>query len=370
MNIFSDFVASVVAQASQQIEVESRFHEVVDSKNYHVGIDQMVEGFNQKVEYHSEGFKKEVTQTLDRVLHDENFKASQKRSCLEKRWNAEDDYWNYLLSTAPVQQKQKVNIKIKKVKSLPKASYIPSTPSKSTTKYDQYNIYMADGKTKINNQSLTNYYVSDVREYKKALVLDLLPVENRSSKRYFDDVVLQKEFNEVDNTRNKEELNALHTYYIFRDEQLKGDGIQQLKQFLHSQKFIKEQLPSTPITVREASKFLIGHVVGLPRAEFFNFSDSTDNNFVFITNDIETFEDVYREDTKGGYQLISEYIERDKDENGKVIPDTYESLNREVYAKPMSAIGTIMKYECHKEFRQRDEFDAMHTYDHVSAIFA
>ena len=367
MNTFKNFLASTVAEAKYQLKAEERLEQVQTTHQYHKVIDQMVDTYNQKVDNFSDGFKKDVTQTLDRVLHDENYSQARKRSRLENRWNAEDDYWNYLLSTAPqTASKPKVNIKIKQ-KKLPKGSYIPAKPSKSTTTYDRYNVYKkVNGKdVKINTQSLTNYLVSDIREYKKALVLDLLPVETRASKRYYDDVVLQKESNEVDRTRDKEELNALHTYYVFRDEQLTGDGIQQLKQFLHSQKFVEEQLPSTPITVREASKFLIGHVIGLPRAEFFNFSASTDNNYVFITNDIDTFDDIYREDTGCGYQLISEYIERDKDKEGHIIPDTYESLPSEVYAKPSTAIGNIIKYECHKEFATRLPLELAH----VSNIF-
>lgn len=250
-------------------------------------------------------------------------------------------------------------IKVRKdAKGLPKGSYISDSKAKVVnTTYDSYRIYKADGKTPIYSTQVNFYSILNYRVYKRAVILDILPVEDRKELHGFDEVYTQRVTESVDHSRDSEELNTMVSHIVFVYEPFdkfgrpnRYDGFTQLKDWLKSMKCVTS---TDPATLRDALNAIVGQTITIPHAFAYNYSSKCDGLTVYtVFGEFDDFDRAFANVEDFNYQLISEYSFRDKDKNGKVIPDTYESLPSEVYAKASTAIGSsIIKHDCHKEFR-------------------
>lgn len=269
-------------------------------------------------------------------------------------------------------------IKVRKnAKVLPKATYITDSKVVNTT-YDAYRIYKADGKTPIYSTQVNFYSILNYRVYKRAVILDIIPVEDRKELHGFDEVYTQKVTESIDHSRDTEELNTLVSHLVFVYEPFdkygkpnKYDGFTQLKDWLKSMKCVTS---TNPATLGDALNAIVGQTLPIPRATAFTYSGSDFSNIITkdgkhkrlasktglsdlatvftVFGDFDDFERAFANVEHIEYQSITEFFLKDKDENGKVIPDTYEFIPSEVYAKPSTAIGSsIIKHDCHKEFK-------------------
>ena len=251
----------VFTQAQAEMSVD---HIVNSSRISHKSIDSMVETANLVSKVNSEQFGKSLDSASDRVnssasytdngkFFSSSYKEMARERRLEQRWNDEEARWNQLIASAPIapsSASKKQVAKVRKIKSLPKASYI--TENKATlSDYVPSNDYSRD------------YVVTDYRIYKRAVVLEL-----------------QSDNREAYLNRQTPESNKLSSYLVFRFEPFGKDGkpnpydgLTQLKSFLKAQRFITNEKPST---LKDALELLKDEKVSVPSAFEYNFTAKSD----------------------------------------------------------------------------------------------
>ena len=155
----------------------------------------------------------------------------------------------------------------KKVKALPKATYIPSKPT-------------VTGKESKPNADVNTFKILDYKIYHKAIVLEIVDAD-----------IERNEYIE----RKTHEENVLTQHLVFRYQPFTRagkpnpyDGIMQLQNFLKGFKFITESKPST---IKEALEILKGYTVNLPNSMRYNFSKKSDNLTVYtVFGEFDEFE--------------------------------------------------------------------------------
>ena len=397
MTNFKDMVQAMVTSAQAELAIESA--------QPHKAIDRLASASNEM-----DAFERICSNTTVNVLSgydkkymDRNdFRFAHKTYRKDNSSSSNDEYFDYLLKSVGIDSAVKVRerkvvtesydfdfrhsvdrLPWKKTakkstastavvvkKSLPQASYIPTQPSDSTTKYTATQILQQDGKTPIYPSSDASFYtVVGYKVYKTAVVLDIVPVDSRKKFSSFDESVDLVDINSIDHSRDMDEANQTFIHLVFRYAPLTATGkpnpycgFRQLKQWLHSQKFIESLAPAT---IKDALEILKGSTVCIPSAFAFNYSSKSDNLTVYtVFGDFDSFIESF-DNSKVEYHKISEYTERDKDENGKVVKDAYEYISQESYGSHVNYYKIIIAYECHKEFRTQLELD----YSHIGNIF-
>ena len=202
---------------------------------------------------------------------------------------ADDARFDYLCQMAGVKSTKKAKASIKEYKSLPKASYLPQKPIASTTDYTpKYTSYQT-------------VKVVGYKMYKKAIVLDVLQQnEIRPSFRY-DELVEngydRNSYHDID-SRNTDESKMMVQHIVFRyvpfdrfGKPNPYDGIKQLRDFLHSQKFIASQ---NFIKVKDALDLLVGYTVDIPNVIPYGYTQRNDFLTVYsVFGDFENFENEF-----------------------------------------------------------------------------
>lgn len=403
MNTFTQFLTGAVAKAQVELQAEERAELALGKVQVHKDVDYLADMYNrmEKLNRDITRVKHDVENGFD-SLSSSDYRFAHKLSRKNERLQ-DSSYFDYLLASQGVENKVREVKKVtesydfdftdtvdrlpwKKVakkatpttakvhkfeKALPQASYIPSKPSASTTKYTSSQILKQDGKTPIYSPNFNFYTVENYKVYKMAVVLDVKPVEDVQSKRWFDDLILGLQKEGIDKSRDEQENEQTFVHLVFRYQPLTITGkpnpycgINQLKNWLKSQDFIQSQAPAT---LKDALEILKGSTVSIPNAMAFNYSKKSDNLTVYtVFGDFDHFTESFDTSTQD-YQLISEYEMKDKDENGKVIKDSYESLTQEIYAKSAKINGVygLISYDCHKDFVQEIPL----IYNHISYIF-
>ena len=298
---------------------------------------------------------------------------------------------------------QRAVIKARKTKngkpaSAPIASYIPATPSASTTLYDSYNIYMADGKTKVYSPTINFYHILGYKVYRRAVVLEIVSADDRKVYNGFDEVITQKVSEGVDHSRDEEDKNTLTSHLVFVYEPFdklgkpnRYDGFTQLKTWLKSMKCVTD---TQPASLGDALKAIVGQTISIPRA--FSYSESSSDYSNIITKDgkhkrlasktgksdeltvytvfgdFELFDRNFSDESAIEYQNISEYSDRyDLDDDGNKIPETFEVLTSETYiigndrASYDNRNSEVIKYDCHKELRKVRPTAPVYTHETV-----
>ena len=404
MSNFKMMVSAIVANAQRELNLETTSRESLDtvltSTQLHKGIDRLASHYNEESDLdtmtHTTTIK--VMSGYDSRYMDKNdFRFAYKTSYRSERKDNSTEYFDYLLrseygESARVCRERKVikesydfdfsnaaeklpwkkvaskdttpsKATVRKIKSLPQ-NYVPSKPVASTTDYTP------------KNSDVNTYKVVEYKVYKQAVVLDIISSD-----------VERNEFL----TRSTHEVNTLVQHLVFRYQPFTKDGkpnpydgIKQLKDWLNGQKFITKE---SPVTLREYLDILKGSIVSIPTAIPYNFAgdsircreevkngkrtfkaihSSSDELTVYtLFGEFDTFAEQFAESTKTEYQPISEYFLRDEDS------ETSETINQEVYV-----IGNeresydkrnsiIIKYDCHKEFRQELPL----CFNHISSMF-
>jgi hypothetical protein len=260
-------------------------------------------------------------------------KASANRNEL---WNGKIDYCMYKSDIDKYLPKQdKPTATIKAIKRLPKV-------------HDFKGFVDSSKEFKPSLKATSTYKVLNYRFYNKAIVLEVADVE--------------KERTAYQN-RELVEKNSENIHLVFRYEPLTRtgkpnpyDGITQLRNFLHSQKFIVAQKPAT---VKEALDLLVGYTVDFPQIYSYNSTTKSDYLTVYsVFGDFSELDEQFSE-SKQEYQKISDYYLIDKDCFG------YETIKPEVYQKQSTKYNPIISYDCHKEFTQQLPL----AYSHIGYIF-
>lgn len=403
MNTFTQFLTGAVAKAQIELQAEERANESLGKVQIHKDIDYLADMYNrmEKFSRDSKRVKQDVMNGYD-SLSSTDYRFAHKLARKNERLQ-DSSYFDYLLASQGVENKirevKKVTesydfdftdtvdklpwkkvakkatpstAKVHKIeKALPQASYIPSKPSASHTKYTATQILNQDGKTPIYSPNFNFYKVENYKVYKMAVVLDVRSVDDIQSKKWFDDLALGLQKEGIDKSRDEQDNEQIFIHLVFRYQPITITGkpnpycgINQLKNWLKSQDFIQSQ---SPATLKDALEILKGSTVSIPNAMAFNYSTKSDNLTVYtVFGDFDHFTESFDTSTQE-YHLISEYEMKDKDENGKVIKDSYESITPEVYAKSSKINGVygLISYDCHKDFVQELPL----AYNHIDAIF-
>jgi hypothetical protein len=284
MSEFKDMVQMMVASANEEMKVRELEEGVANEFNtsdYHDVVLDRLQGLE--------------SMTKNQYRFTRKLRSNNERGCKSNN----ECYWDYL--TAQVQKmvehsdRPKASIKMKD-KKFAKASYIPSKPSASTTKFDRYNIYAPNGKDKIYNQNVSAFKVVDFKKFKKAVVLDIIPVDQKREYRSFEEAQNLKMYTS-DNSFDREEVNQLVTHLVFiydpnKDGSMNpNDGISQLVSFLTTQTFVMNQIDkSKPMKADEVLPLLVGEVINLPSARTHTFTKDCDNFYTFkVFEDYDLF---------------------------------------------------------------------------------
>lgn len=362
-----------VLDIANKIYTEIKAHETagnaIESKQYHSAIDRLAEQYNE-----NEKFNRMVDFTHANVMGgydskymDRNdFKVAHKtRFASQARQQNNEDLWDYTFARMGLKQDKKVLTKaigygsykvagwevkkvsdkvskasVRKVKALPKASYISSQKPVATREYFP------------KMRDMLTFKVVGYEIYRSAVVLHVQDADK---------------LRDIYNERQTEELNPTLTHLVFRYKPLTESGqpnpycgYTQLRSWLKTQKLVIE---TKSITLRDQLNAIKGEVVTLPRFASYNDTKSFDDIALFsVFNDFDLFDESFRDKETSEYIPISEYTEKDKDKDGKVIPDVDEVYRIEL---PTSKFGRVISYECHKEFVEPLPL----TYNHISAIF-
>ena len=284
MTTFKDMLTNITSEVIAEMQGTEVLETSIESRNYHSAIDRWCESHNDISEMQTENFKRSVASTKDMVLNsasytdNDKFYSSSKSEMyrerrLERKWNNQDAYWSYLENcmkmdnSAPtVDSKDKAVVK--KMRSIPKASYLPSTPKASCKDY------------KPSLASTKAYTVEDYHFYKQAIVLDLIDADK------VHDAIQNRELPE----KNPEIIHLVFRYAPLTrtGKHNPYDGITQLRNFLHSQKFITSQKPAT---VKDALNILVGYTVDFPQFFSYNNTSKADNLTVYsVFGDFSDFD--------------------------------------------------------------------------------
>lgn len=219
--------------------------------------------------------------------------------------------------------------------------------------------------------NISTYKVVNYHFYKKAIVLDLVDADEIRT------TYLKRESQDD----SPEIIHLVFRYMPFdrTGKPNRFDGITQLRDFLHSQKFIVSQ---NPASLRDALNILVGYTVNFPSFFSINLTGADDSHIITKNGEHKTFkrnrsnsdlmtvysvygdftdyEREFSEKDTSEYQNISDFESSDSDSF------EYEDLQQVIF-NPSSndKLKDIIKYECHKEFTESLPL----RYSHVSAIF-
>lgn len=378
--------------------MNNRANEAINSARYHKAIDNLATEYNNV-----QNFNRTVEATAINVLAgyeskymDKNdYRFAHKLAHKDSKVLANDEYFNYLAQSATgnadaqVRERKVVResydfdmtktvdklpwvkksaksaptkVAIKKIKSIPSATYVPAKPQ-----VEERDIEFTDEYTR-------TYKVLNYHWYQKAIILDLADV-NKEREAYQNRELAEN---------NEQPLHLVFRYmpYLSNGQPNEKDGITQLRNFLLSQKFIVEQVTETDKFkfIRQALDVLVGYTVDMPTYDQYTFASSdvahivtkngehkvlktktglSDISTAFtVFGDFDTFEEQFTSSTQE-YQNISEYSLIDKDAFG------YENIKAEVYAHISNKYNPVISYDCHKEFVEPLPL----VYNHIGNIF-
>lgn len=225
-----------------------------------------------------------------------------------------------------------------------KATIKASIKNLPTTK--EYKAVASNKEFKPSLGNIATYKVVTYRFYQKAIVLDLIDADK------IHDTYLRRESQE-------DSPEIIHLVFRYMPYNKKGqpnpyDGLTQLREFLHSQKFIVEQNPSN---IKEALDMLTGQTVNFPSFFSLNLTSKSDLMTIYsVYGDFTDYEREFSEKDTSEYQSISEFTPVDAD------AFETENLKQEIYSKDSfeNLRSNIIKYECHKEFRVSIPTDYTH----------
>lgn len=344
MNNFKDFFTDLVSEVTANMNGIEVHEDTMTTRNYHSAIDRMVESYNDISSYKSEQMQKEISTSSDRALsgYDSRYmsrndyrvaKKFQKSTSLSTRKDNEDCKWDYLFASQGLTQSKPTSVvtrqydvttknpskaSVKKGYSVGKGTYIPSTPyiAKGTENYvPKYT-------------SANTYKVVDYQILQRAIVLEVVSLDNRRVSGRFEEVAdnydaMRDMYFDVD-TRNKDK----NTFkVVFTSKRLqngqedKYSGVYQLREWLKTQKFIMEQKPER---IRDAVEMLVGEVITLPHASMFTYSEE------------DNFHNVY---TVFGE---SDFIDDDFTNNEKV--DKYVKVEKKRKPHQLMTVPTYREY--------------------------
>ena len=200
--------------------------------------------------------------------------------------------WNKLLEghiehKAPARACIKANVKHG-------SSYIPSTPSASTTRYDNNKIYGSDDK-EIKPTTSSVYHIVSYRVYRKAVILDIESTETSKVYRSYDEYLNNVTPNDIDHSRDLENDNSPFVHLVFRYQPLTKSGkpnpycgLEQLKTWLHTLKIVNDNAPAT---LKDALELLVDETVAIPFAPAYSYTSKADYLTVYTyagdTEDLE-----------------------------------------------------------------------------------
>lgn len=198
--------------------------------------------------------------------------------------------------------------------------------------------------------NISTYKVVNYHFYKKAIVLDLVDADEIRT------TYLKRESQDD----SPEIIHLVFRYMPFdrTGKPNRFDGITQLRDFLHSQKFIVSQ---NPASLRDALNILVGYTVNFPSFFSINLTSKSDLMTVYsVYGDFTDYEREFSEKDTSEYQSISDFESSDSDSF------EYEDLQQVIFNRSSNdKLKDIIKYECHKEFTESLPL----RYSHVSAIF-
>ena len=200
--------------------------------------------------------------------------------------------WNKLLE-GHVERKAPARACIKsKVKH--GSTYIPSTPSASTTKYDDKKIYSSDDE-EIKATTSSVYHIVSYRVYRQAVILDIESTETSKVYRSYDEYLNNVTPNEIDHSRDLEDDNEPFIHLVFRYQPLTRFGkpnpycgLEQLKTWLHTLKIVNDNAPAT---LKDALELIVDETVAIPFAPAYSYTSKADYLTVYTyagdTEDLE-----------------------------------------------------------------------------------
>lgn len=310
MNNFKDFFTNIVSEVTAQVNAEPVLESALESRNYHSAIDKWCESHNDVASYKSDEFKKEISTSSDRALsgYDSRYmsrndyrvaKKFQKSTSLSSRKDNEECKWDYLFASQGLIQSKPTSVvtrqydvttkstskaSVKKGYKVGKGTYIPSTlPVPKKIEY-----------TKPVNVGNT-YKVIDYKIFQKAIVLEVASMDNKRVNGRFEEVNdnydnLRNSYFDIDN-RNKDK-NTFHIVFTYQTlengKEAEYSGVNQLRNWLKTQKFIMEQKPER---IKDAVAMLKDEIITLPYASMFTYSKEDDKHYVYtVFGDFDTYE--------------------------------------------------------------------------------
>lgn len=372
---FKDMVNGLVQDAVNEVRLET----ALTNTQYHKSIDKMADTYNFMNRTIESTYVNVLSGYESKFMDKNNFRFAHKTYHKSQREDNSTEYFDYLLASQGIEShtKERKVVKetydfwftglqdklpwkkvakktepttatIKKHKSLPQNSYLKSLPTTSST--TDYN------PTSTQTQS---FKVVGYRIYKKAIVLDVVNAEKNRITKYYDEIlekgIDRNVYLDVD-SRNE----GMISHLVFKYEPFGRDGkpnpydgIKQLREFLHAQKFIASQ---GFVRIKEVLDFIIGYTLDFPNVIPYNYQPKSDLFTVYsVFGDFTDFEREFSEQTPQDYIPISDYFERDEDSES---PDVIEKDFRIKY-------NPILTYDCHKEFIEPLTLE----YSHINAIF-
>lgn len=319
MNNFKDFLTDLVSEISANMEGNAVLESALDSRNYHSAIDSWCESHNDINDYKSDDFQKIITASSDRALsgYDSRYmnrndwrvaKKFSHSTSLSTRKDNDDCKWDYLFASQGLERAKEAKVVTRQYNVMPekaskasvkksvivgKGSYIPTSKPATNKSFEK------DYRCKVGN--LNTYRVVNAQFFTKAIVLEVESLDNKRATVRYDELsdydMRRNEYFDIDSrNKGKNTFHIVFTYKVLENgKEAEYSGVNQLRNWLKTQKFVMEQ---KPMKVRDAVEMLIGETISLPSAKMFDYSSDDDKKGVYtVYGNFDLIEDELKNET-------------------------------------------------------------------------